>query len=188
MSDIKLSNYMKMMMYRPRYLINENNNCSDRVFDIIGGGEKVEITDLDFKLLKIISINSRLTFTDIAKKIKSSPKLVKKSFHKLIDLEVIKGFRINLDFAKMGYQLFKLDIFLKDFKFRNHIIDYVKENPYLWAICFTAGHAHLEFEFHLKNIDDIIKIMDDIYIKYPISIKNYDFFIIRGHSKYLWLI
>ena len=41
---------------------------------------------------------------------------------------VIQGFRTDIDFSKLGYQFFKADIYLRDYKKRGNIINYVKTN------------------------------------------------------------
>ena len=53
---------------------------------------------------------------------------------------------------------------------RKNIIDYIKKNPHLIIIDESAGVADLELEFHLKNLNDLHHIMEDINIKFPLDL------------------
>jgi DNA-binding Lrp family transcriptional regulator len=171
--DQVFSIYIQILLYRYSYLL-ETYDYEDREkYEITGGGKKVDIDNLDFHILKILSENARMPVTEIANCLKTTPTVVNYRIKKLIKTKIIQGFRVNLDISKLGYQWFKIDIDLKDYSKRNKIINYIKKNPNLIIIDESAGVADLELEFHLKNLNDLHKIMEDINIKFPNIVKNY---------------
>lgn len=168
--------YYQLLAYRHSYLL-EKYDETDRInYEIIGGGKKEKIDTLDIQLLRLIASNSRILTTEIAQKLDLTAVTVKNRIKKLVDLGVIQGFRVEIDYLKLGYQYFKVDIELKDHKKRKHIIDYVKSNPNLIIIDETAGYVDLELEFHLENLNQLLQIINDIKDKFPNTIQNYKHF------------
>jgi DNA-binding Lrp family transcriptional regulator len=171
--DLALTFYVQLICFKPSYLINDMDKFDKEIFETIGDRNIEKIDDLDFQILKLIDFNARLPSTELAKKLGITTTKVSYRIKKLIKLKVIKGFRVNIDIGKLGYQYFKVDIYLKDYKKRNKIINEVKSNPYLMSIDTTTGLSHLELEFHLKDITQLHNIMQNIQTNHPEAIRNY---------------
>jgi len=174
--------YFKLVHHRYSYLLDEK---ADRTsFEVIGGGKKVEgVDNLDFKILQQIASNARILITKIAANLKTTTTVVKYRINKLKKLGVIQGFRTNIDYSKLGYQQFKVNLYLKEYEKIDQITNYVKLNPNLIYLDVTVGYADLEVEFHLKSLDEMHKIVQDLIVKFPGSIKNYKFFNYRKVHK-----
>jgi Lrp/AsnC family transcriptional regulator for asnA, asnC and gidA len=167
--------YVQIYLYRYSYLLDEFHPEDREKYEITGGGRPVKFDDLDFKILKIIAENARMPVTEIARFLDTTPTVVNYRINKLIKADVIQGFRVNLDISKLGYKWFKVDIDLRDYTKRDHIISYMKANPHLIIVDESAGVTDLEFEFHLKNLSQLHEIMEDINIKFPNVVKNYKY-------------
>ena len=61
--------------------------------------------DIDLNILGILSENSRENFNQIAKTLKKSPVTIKKHIEELEQQGVIKGYGIDIDFEKLGYDI-----------------------------------------------------------------------------------
>jgi len=167
--------YTQLLHYRYSYLLDEKVDRTK--IEVTGGGKKVNsVDDLDFKILKVITSDARIPITEIAKKLSTTTTVVKYRIKKLLDLGVIQGFRTNIDFSKLGYQQFKVNMYLKKYEKINQIINYIKHNPHLIYIDKSAGYADLELEFHLKSLEEIHRIAQDLIVKFPGVTKNYKFF------------
>ena len=185
--DQVLSFFITADSYRSTYLINKYKRESNEIFDVTGCGEIKKINDLDFKILQLIASNARMPITEIAKKLNSTTAQIKYRIEKLIKMDIIQGFRVNINIIKFGYQWYKIDIQLREYKKRSKIIEYIKTNPYLLCVMTTTGLSHLELEFHLENMNLIYEIMKDIKDKFPNAIKNYSFFSIRQSHKLCYM-
>lgn len=178
--DQIFSIYFQLLHYRYSYLLEEKDlskrNTDRTNFEITGGGKRVEIDNLDREILKIIAPNPRLPITEIAKKLDSTVTIINYRIKRLIKSGIIQGFRTNIDFSKLGYQYFKVDIYLKDYKKVDKIISYIKFNPNLIYIDKTAGLADLEAEFHIESLEKLQQIMNDLVVKFPYIIKNFKYF------------
>jgi len=96
---------------------------------------------------------------------------------------MILGFRLNIDWEKIGYRHYKVDIELKNSDNYNYIIKYVESNPNLLWSFKSLGCGDLEFVFLLNNAHQLHQIMDNISTKFPDDIKNYNYFSIMEAHK-----
>ena len=175
--DQVFSVYLQSVTYKHSYLLLDDHDKKDRFkFDIAGLGRKVDIDDLDIKILGLLAKDARISTMKIVEKLGSTANTVNKRIKNLIKLNVIQGFRISIDFLKLGYEFYKADIKLMDYKKRDRIIDYVMLNPHLFALNKTAGYADLELDFFVNNVDELLKIMEDLVVRFPDTIKNYTYF------------
>ena len=65
----------------------------------------LEIDDKDMKILKILSLDSRLSFRQIAKKTGLSVSTVISRIRKLENLGVIKRYTVEIDLERLGFRL-----------------------------------------------------------------------------------
>jgi Lrp/AsnC family leucine-responsive transcriptional regulator len=173
--------------YDYSFLFNPNKDIKREKVTLIGRGKRVKINDFEYKLLKIISANSRISNHTIANLLESKSNVIKKQIQKLISLGVIKGFRIDVDFSKLGYQIIRINLFLNDYNKRDNIINYVKNYTNLVFIDTYSGEADLELEFYLKNVNNLNKIINDLKLKFPNAIKNYQSININHYHKFLYM-
>lgn len=184
-----LSNYQKWITYKPEYLIEKKFRDKIRKFELTAPDKKIiKIDKIDNEILKLLSTNGNMKFNEMSDKLNLTTKIVRHRYKKFLNFGIIQGFRANINLKKFGFNNYKINIYLKNFKNKKKIIEYIKLNPYLWAIDYTFGFADIEFEFHLDDYSQIENIMEDIKIKFPQTIRTYDFFIPRNWYKFSWFL
>lgn len=67
--------------------------------------EYLELDEIDYKILKELSKNSRRSSRDIARRLDLSVATVASRIKRLVETGVIKGFTIDLDAEKLGYDI-----------------------------------------------------------------------------------
>jgi Lrp/AsnC family transcriptional regulator for asnA, asnC and gidA len=169
----QFSVYIQLYSYRYSYLLDDVKKSDRTKFEITGGGTQVTIDELDFRLLRLIAPNARMPVKEIAKRLNTTVAVVNYRIKKLMKADVIQGFRSDMDLTTLGYQFFKADIDLKDYKQRGKIINYVKTNPHLVRIDKSVGISDLELEFHVISLGQFHDIMKDLVNKFPDVIKKY---------------
>ena len=100
---------------------------------------------------------------------------------------VIRAFRVHIDYSKLGLQNFAVDVYLKKYKQKRAILDYVQSNPHLFCLNIAVGWSDLVLEFAVEHIDKLIQIMDDIDSKFPGAIKKHDFWLSKKVHRERWL-
>jgi len=168
-----LSNYYMEDMYNNAFLLEEKTKR--KKVETWKGQSIVEIDELDKKILSLLAPKARLPAADIAKKLGVTTVTVTNRIKKLIDREIIQWFRTSIDFTKLGYRWYKVDIVLRDLKKLPQIMNYVSLNPNFVGRDVTLGYVDLELEFYLKNISEIHQIMEDLSVNFPNTIRNYSY-------------
>jgi Lrp/AsnC family leucine-responsive transcriptional regulator len=172
--------------YANRFLLDEKGDSPTIVHQWFDSGKKVELDDFDYKIIKLISENTRLSTIYIAKALDTTSTKVHYRLKKLKELNIIKAYRIQIDFSKLGYYRYKVDIELNQFDKIDNILKYIKSNPNFTYICRTIGYVDLEIVFLLNNSYQLNQIMEDLSSKFPDCIKNYSYFsVIETYKDYV---
>jgi len=180
--------FFQTTSYHQSFLLEDSYDIKDREQCFITGIEKkVEIDDIDFQILKSLSENARISSVELGNKLNLSAMTISNRIKKLKDSNIIKGFRVNIDFSKLGYKYYKVDINIRKFNSRNKIISYVELNPYLVYLDETAGSSDLELSFIVKNENHFHEIMKDVIKKFPDTILNYQYYYVNKSHKLLFL-
>ena len=178
-TDITFSACIHSYDYRHSILLKEKSNKSEREeFELTGGGKIITIHNIDKKILTLIAENSRMPLTEIGKKLNISPTMAGYRINNLIKNGLIQAFRTEINLTKLGYQHYKVDIFLRQYKQRTNIINHLRHNPHLLHIGTSSGVSDLELEFIVENADQLYQIIDNLINTFPNIIKNYDYFTI----------
>jgi DNA-binding Lrp family transcriptional regulator len=133
--------------------------------------------DQDIFILKELCENPRVKIIEIAKELKVSANIVKYRIKKLIDSEVIFGFSADIDWLKIGYKYYTLEVILYDYKQKNKILNYLKTNPCFIKIFKSYGHGvDIKCDIMQYNIDQLRDTIENITNNFPNSIKNIDYY------------
>jgi len=183
-TDITFSACIQSYDYRYSFILDETLKKSDREeFELKGGGKRIEIEDIDRKILSLIAENSRMSLKEIGRRLSISSTMAAYRLKNLVKNGMIQAFRTDIDISKLGYQQFKVDIFLRKYKQRSSIIKYLRFNPYLLHIGTSSGVSDLELEFAVKKVDKIYEILEELIVRFPNVIKNYKYFnIVKVHK------
>jgi len=155
------------------YLIEEHDITQRIEHELVDGGTKVDIDDTDRAILEQISLNSRKPIIEIAEELKTSSTTITNRIKKLENIKVINGYRINIDYLKIGLQLFNVQFNIRNYDKIYHILSYVKRNPYLISASEVIDSCDLSLNYHIKNFNELHYIIKDIYNKFPSDIKNH---------------
>jgi Lrp/AsnC family transcriptional regulator for asnA, asnC and gidA len=166
-------NYVQLQLFRHSFIVDKYPKQDREIQEIISGGRKVKTDDMDFQILEILAKDARIPTVEIAKRIRSTVDTIKNRIKRLKKLDVIQGYRVSIDYAKMGYQFYKVNINLNDYRDRGKIIRFIRLDPHLIMIDKSIGYFDLELDFWVKNLNEFHEIMDKITVAFPGSIKNY---------------
>jgi len=168
--------YIRGEFYNYRFLLDEKTIIS-KPFIWHWGIGLVKIDELDFNIIRELSINSRIPTMELAKKLNSTVSAVTYRIKKLVKEGIILSYTINVDWLKIGYRWFHLQINLRDYSKKNQIIKHIRQNPNLirYLKHLIIG-VDLHFTFLLNNMQQLRNIIDDITTNFPDSINDYHFY------------
>lgn len=127
---------------------------------------KFKLDDVDHKILDLLIDNSRIPFTDIAKKLLISAGTVHVRVKKMEEFGIIQGSSLALDYKKLGYTFIAyIGIFLEKTHLTNFVLDKLKSIPYVTVAHITTGRFNIFCKIRSKNTThakEIIFMIDDI--------------------------
>jgi DNA-binding Lrp family transcriptional regulator len=185
--EVLFAQYFSLTSFEYSYLSNKDFIEKRKNFTIVNDGKIIKIDDSNYRILKLIAPNARINLSKLAEILSLTPEAITYRLKQLEKLHIIQGYRVNIDLYKIGYKNFKVDIFLGDYKLRNEIIEYIKNNNNLVFICKSAGVSHLELGFHLVDINYLFDIINDLKIRFPRAIKNYYYLQVNKQHKWDFL-
>jgi Lrp/AsnC family transcriptional regulator for asnA, asnC and gidA len=184
-SDRVFSVYASETIYGDNFLVDEKQERTKIILS--RDTEKLDIDKLDFQILKRLASNSRIPTIEIAKDLNATANIVGYRIKKLLKSGLIIGFKTMINWAKIGYQWFKVDLYLSEYTQTHKIIKYVETNPNFYTVDHTIGYADLELEWILKDLNHLDQIIEDLHSKFPRVIRNYKYFHVKKPHKYLEL-
>jgi Lrp/AsnC family transcriptional regulator, leucine-responsive regulatory protein len=120
-----------------------------------------ELDGTDFEIIDLLRDDARRTLADIAARVSLSPPAVKRRIARLERLEVITGYGIELDYAKLGRPLeaFTELRFAGDTKVAD--IKSVAEGlPEVLAVYTTAGDPDALVRIRVRDVADLTRVID----------------------------
>jgi len=101
--------------------------------------EHRSVDDVDLDILGILSENSKQNFKQISDELKKSPVTIKKHVEELAKRGIIKGYGINIDFEKLGYDVIAtIEITVSKGKMIEVETD-IAENPNVFGVYDITG-------------------------------------------------
>jgi len=127
---------------------------------------KFRLDEVDHQILDMLIENTRIPFTDIAKKLLISAGTVHVRVKKLEEAGIIKGSSLTLDYQKLGYSFIAyVGIFLDKTSQTKFVLNRINEIPYITVAHITTGKFNIFCKVRAKNTrhaKDIIFMIDDI--------------------------
>ena len=128
--------------------------------------QKFKLDDVDHQILDMLIDNTRIPFTDIAKKLLISAGTVHVRVRKMEDAGLIKGSSLILDYNKLGYSFIAyVGIFLQNTSQIKFVIQRINEIPNVTVAHITTSKFNIYTKIRAKSTQDakdIIFKLDDI--------------------------
>jgi DNA-binding Lrp family transcriptional regulator len=178
-----ISIYVGSTVFKKSYLDDTNINPGRKLFDMRCGSRPIDIDKTDYFLLNEIAVNARTPLVELADKLDCSSQKVNYRLKKLVNNQVLKMFRVDLDLSNFELQKFKVDIHLKNHKLKKQIYSYLADKNYIEFMNYAIGWADLEPEFVVKNFQELLHVLDEINKFFSGIIKKQSFFIVEKIHK-----
>jgi DNA-binding Lrp family transcriptional regulator len=144
-----------------------------------------KLDEIDKKILQEMSLNARLSSVEIARKIKSTPRIVIYRIKELKQRGIIHRYRLALDIKKLDLSFYKVIIGLKDFT--------TQKNSALKQYCINEGNVvhyeqkigpwMLELELDANNYEEADKQLKKMKEQFPDFIQNFELLLITEEHK-----
>ncbi|WP_223034504.1 MULTISPECIES: Lrp/AsnC family transcriptional regulator [Hanstruepera] len=127
---------------------------------------KFKLDEIDHQILDMLIDNTRVPFTDIAKKLVISAGTVHVRVKKMEEAGIIKGSSLTLDYKKLGYSFIAyVGVFLNKTSQTKFVIERINEIPFVTVAHITTGKFNVFCKIRARNTEhakDVIFMIDDI--------------------------
>jgi len=127
---------------------------------------KFKLDEIDHQILDMLIDNTRIPFTDIAKKLLISAGTVHVRVKKMEDAGIIKGSSLTLDYNQLGYSFIAyVGVYLQNTSQTKFVLQRINEIPYVTVAHITTGKFNIFCKIRAKsteNAKNIIFMLDDI--------------------------
>ena len=148
----------------------------------------VELDDIDMNIIKKLSSNSRKSLVDIAYELKTTVRIVNYRIKQLVQNRIVTGFRIAIDYSKLGIQFYKLLIYLEnptEQEIKN-LIHYFKNNKNLIHHVRVLGSWDFEPEFEVYSEEEFNETLKEMKDKFSDVIKNIEIITVSKEHKFVY--
>ncbi len=127
---------------------------------------KFKLDDVDHQILDMLIDNTRVPFTDIAKKLNISAGTVHVRVKKMEEGGIIKGSSLTLDYKKLGYSFIAyVGVFLQNTSQTKFVLERINYIPFVTVAHITTGKFNIFCKIRARNTEhakDVIFMLDDI--------------------------
>lgn len=144
-----------------------------------------KIDNIDEEIIKIITNNARIPVTEIAKKLKATPRIVQYRLKELERKKIILAYKSHLEPKSIGRIFCKAIIYLTNLT-ENRLHSFMNYASSLEGAIWpqrVLGNWDFELDFELESYDKFQDIILDLKEKFSDIIKNHEFCIVSKEFK-----
>ncbi|MDR2840563.1 MAG: AsnC family transcriptional regulator [Paludibacter sp.] len=119
-----------------------------------------QIDRLDKRILKLISVDARIPFLEVARECNVSGAAIHQRIQKLRELGVIKGSEFVIDTYKIGYQTCAyVGIVLTNNQLFHDVVDALKKIPEIVECNYAIGKFSMIIKMHAKDNRHLLQLI-----------------------------
>lgn len=182
--NYNISLYSPIYHYSKSYIIDKKDRSPVR---ILGGQEKENTDKLDIDILHHIAENARLPLVKISNNLKRTPETINYRLKNLEKKGIIQGYRAMIDIGALGYEFYKVDFRLRSFKEFKKLLAFTHKEPNIYQLNRTIGGENLEIEFQVRNLRELLNMIEKIEKEFPETFDSYDYYPILEELKIVYM-
>jgi Lrp/AsnC family transcriptional regulator, leucine-responsive regulatory protein len=146
----------------------------------VGNKKKKLILDsIDWNILKFLNDDSRVSYAFLSLKLKLTANAIKRRIKTLDNAGIIQGYSIGIDFRRLGYEWFTLNLNLASFglDFEQRLKSFFRIHPKVIFYCRNNGMWEYDVGVCAKNSQELRSFINELRSKFPEEVKIADVFI-----------
>ncbi len=138
------------------------------------------VDDFERRFLSALSEDARSSDVNLAKVLKTTPAVVSYRREKLENSRAIVGYRMQLDYSRLGMVVVKVFLELKSYnpKVRAEIRDFCRDEPTVTCFVQQLGNYPIELELEVEGYEQFAALLDKILDRFSDSIARADHMVI----------
>ena len=159
--------------FKPKPIMDKK---SDEQITMTEDIEKIELDDVNKKILQNLCKNCRISLVELGKIVKLTPDAVKERIKILGKNSIILGYRLFIDYQLLGFLHYRVFLHIENLseEVEKKIIQYLKYQKACVSITKTIGYGELEFRAIVKSVDEFYKLMEEVRNEFSDYLKEYE--------------
>ncbi len=145
-----------------------------------------KISDDAIAVLKQVCSNARISYAQLAEKTQRNAKTIKKTLVELKKTGVIVYFRPSIDVTKLGYEYYKVLLYLHNPKggIIPSITEWCRIQSNIIAIISCVGPWQLELEIEIDTFRNLCNLLSQLKDKFSDVVKSYETLLITKEGNF----
>jgi len=123
---------------------------------------KLNLDKLDLQIIQHMMDDSMISYADLGKKLFVSGGTIHVRIKKLEEAGVVKGFRLNADLKKLGYDVIAfIGIYLKESSLYDSVARELQKLPEIVRLNYTTGNYSMFAEIACRDIMQLKNVLHD---------------------------
>ena len=176
-----------------KYIINsppiESEFFSAKIFvsvfeEKIRKTKEIALTKKDFEILKLLRDNSRIEYSELAKKLNITGNAIKHRIKKLENSGIIDSYTIAIDYWKLGFEFYNLQIKFLDYDFRA-LKEFLIKNKSVKYFYRHLGNENWDLYIGLivRNSEELRELLIKLREYFGEKIEIHDLYIVPEETK-----
>jgi len=191
--DLLMEKYKKNIekynfsLYSPVYNFNRVfflDSFKRREIRTYGESGNITLDEKDWLIIKNYAPNVRQSIIELSRKTNIDPKTIIRRIKNLEKEKIICGHKIGLNIYKLGYNSYRIDLDLLSTEKNSEIKEYCLQHKNIYQINKTLGSSDFEIELVVKDLSELLKIINDIKKRFKDVVRNASYF---SYSTYFLL-
>jgi len=166
--------FLNYIHYRRNYLVEKK--YQDHTALLTGSSDLYPYDQKDLELLDLLKEDARISLLDIAKKLQMTAAGVKYKLRNLEKNNVIVAYKLLLDYRKLGYEYYKVDLELEDVMIIPALTEFISRHPHIIYRDIAVGGSDFEFDCELRSQEEFYKLIDEIKALFPGKIRQFFYY------------
>jgi len=151
--------------------------------------EEGSLDVIDVRILSVLSQDARASTVEIAKETEISPEVIKYRIKRLLQRNIIQGFRPRINTSKLGVQYYKILLSLKNktAEIEEKIVAAIKAFPNIVYATKCVAPWDFEFEAEVESPTALQGILINLRDKFSNNIKDYQTILMIKEYKFDYL-
>ena len=132
-------------------------------------------------IVQLLCEDAQMSVADMARRLDSTPAVVKYRTEKLEELGIIAGYRVDVDRSALGMTVFKVQVHPREYDAAKELEfhAYCREHPQIAAYAQQLGDCKLEFEVEAQDYAQFSAVIEEIRERFAKYVRTMEYMMVR---------
>jgi DNA-binding Lrp family transcriptional regulator len=143
--------------------------------------EQYTLDSIEAGMIELLSQNARLSTTELAERLGTTPAIVKYRLEKLERTGVVAGYRVDVDRALLGMTLFNVQVQPRSYDVakEQEFHKYCRSHPQVLEYIQQLGECKLELVIEAKSYAEFSAVIDELRERFAGYIRGLDYLMVK---------